>query len=598
MTSWDDLAHVLNGMDAPSPDRESVLELRDVILAGRATYTADAAAPAEVLGSLRSVDRVWITLLAQDPDTTTEQIDTAADVCEQLRVSRGESALPLRYARVEALGHLGLRDDAIEQLRVARLFSFTPADTGAVLATARMHDDYSGIIRTTSAVAERPEADPVGAAHSLGASLLPYLAQGRRVEAEDALASLAALELPAPERLRVLGDQLEYLGLSAQWQRALAVLRHTDLGGCEQASAWSLMNAAVGLALVLREAVRADYGRNALGFSLDWRTPWGALTVTGWDMVARSYDLTTAFVRSLALRFDQRNGNNGVSYRVETRMAAEASGLAARAYGTVTGPVPPDRARLGNRPGLLREVREVLTLARGYGMSSVRGRAISTAETVSASLAQVPDDSDLELVVDLRLAFARLLAALGANERAQRENLDTAALCESQGWTEHTCAALALASHAAQARGDRRSGERSWQECRDQLAHWPAGRISERCTVLTEAVGDPGLSARALAELAALLVQGVEEDPSRAPVVREVVSRASEQLSRSMHPPRGLPEAISAIEERIAPYRRGRGGRRRGRGAHVAETPAEPAEAPIENAAEAPAHGVRASAER
>ena len=35
MTSWDDLAHVLNGMDAPSPDRESVLELRDVILAGR-----------------------------------------------------------------------------------------------------------------------------------------------------------------------------------------------------------------------------------------------------------------------------------------------------------------------------------------------------------------------------------------------------------------------------------------------------------------------------------------------------------------------------------------------------------------------------------
>ena len=81
-------------------------------------------------------------------------------------------------------------------------------------------------------------------------------------------------------------------------------------------------------------------------------------------------------------------------------------------------------------------------------------------------------------------------------------------------------------------------------------------------------------------------------------MVREVVSRASEQLSRSTHPPRGLPEAISAIEERIAPYRRGRGGRRRGRGAHVAETPAEPAEAPIENAAEAPAHGVRASAGR
>ncbi|BDA65463.1 hypothetical protein [Actinomyces capricornis] len=569
MMSWDDLVDALEDMDPRSPSRPSVIALRDALLSVRQAGAGVDRAPAQAARLLAAVDRAWITQLGQDPDTTTEQIEAIAETCEALRSAHGESALPLHYARVELLVSLGLRNDAIEQLRVARLFSFEQPDTGAVLAAARMHDDYSGVIRTATALATRPEADPVGAARTLGASLLPYLAQGRRVEAEDALASLTALDLPTAERLRALGDQLEYLGMSSQWQRALAVLRHTALDGAAQASAWSLMSTAVGLSLVLREAIRADYGRNALGVALDWRTPWGELTLTAWDTVARSYDQATAFVRALAVRFDHRNGNNGVSHRVETQMAAEASRLAARSYGTVTGPVPPDPAQLRNRPALLAQVRELLTLARGYGMDSVRERAMSTAETVSASLAEVSDDADLELVVDLRLAFARLLAVLGANERAERENLDTAALCESQGWVESACAALALASHAAQARGDRTTAEQAWQACLEQLEAWPPGRPGERCSILTEAVGDPGLSARVLVELAAVLTQGVEQDHSRASIVREVLSRASAQLSRSAHPPRGVAGAIASIEERIAPYGRGRGGRRRGGGAPV-----------------------------
>ncbi|WP_244925155.1 hypothetical protein [Actinomyces bowdenii] len=564
MVSWDDLVEALESMDPRCPSRPSTIALRDLLLDGRELYAQADRAPEPASRLLAAVDRAWITQLGQDPGTTTGQIETVAEICEALRRARGESVVPLHYARVELLVCLGLRNDAVEQLRVARLFSFEQPDTGAVLAAARMHDDYSGVIRTATALADRPEADPVGAARTLGASLLPYLAQGRRVEAEDALASLTALDLPIAEHLRALGDHLEYLGMSSQWQRALAVLRHTAVGGAEEASAWGLMGTAVGLSLVLREAIRADYGRNALGVSLDWRTPWGDLMLTAWDTVARSYDLVTAFVRALALRFDDRNGNNGVSLRVETQMAAEASRLAARSYGTVTGPVPPDPAQLRNRPALLAQVRELLTLSRGYGMDSVRERAMSTAETVSASLAEVSDDTDLELIVDLRLAFARLLAALGANERAERENLDTAALCESQGWVETTCAALALASHAAQARGDRATAEQAWEACLEQLAAWPPGRPGERCSILTEAVGDPGLGARVLVELAARLVQGVEQDHSRASIVREVVSRASAQLSRSAHPPRGVARAIATIEERIAPYGRGRGGRRRG----------------------------------
>ena len=41
------------------------------------------------------------------------------------------------------------------------------------------------------------------------------------------------------------------------------------------------------------------------------------------------FHAVTAFARTLAVRFDTRNGNNGVSHRLESRMAAEAAGLLA-----------------------------------------------------------------------------------------------------------------------------------------------------------------------------------------------------------------------------------------------------------------------------
>ena len=228
--------------------------------------------------------------------------------------------------------------------------------------------------------------------------------------------SLLLLEVPPSLRLRVLGDELEYLGLSGQWERGLALMRHSSgLADAGPATAWALLNAAVGASLVLREANRAGYGSNALGSTIGWRTPWGDLKVTGWDPVVRAYDAVTAFVRALAVRFDTRNGNNGVSFWAESRMAAESRSLASRSYGTVTGVVA-DRATLGNQGRLLAQVRELLVLANGYGLDSVHERALVTAETVSQSLAAVTDDSQLETVVDLRIAFCRLLLALGTME--------------------------------------------------------------------------------------------------------------------------------------------------------------------------------------
>ena len=197
--------------------------------------------PDQAAQALATADRAWLVQLGQDPDTSKETLEQAISFCQSLRVAHGHSTLPLRYARVELSAVLGRRDEALEQLREARLFSFGEADSGAVLATARMHDDFSGVISTTTAAPNRTEVDPVGTAQGLGAVLIPYLAHKRLVEAEDVFASLSQLHLPDVAALQSLGDRLEYLGLSSQWQRAIALMRHTHVRGVPEASAWRLL---------------------------------------------------------------------------------------------------------------------------------------------------------------------------------------------------------------------------------------------------------------------------------------------------------------------------------------------------------------------
>ncbi|WP_103064337.1 hypothetical protein [Actinomyces qiguomingii] len=561
MTTWDELAPLIRDAGDPrSPQTQQ--RLYRLIVADPPAGEPSAGAAEEFAGALSAVDRIWLAGLGEDPDRPSDDIDAALASCTAARRGAGLSVLPLRYAQVELCTYYGRSADALENLRVARLFSFDTVDLGATLATARMHDDYSGVIRTTTAVPTRPEADPAGTALRLSAGLLPYLAQHRRVEAEDALASLTLLKAPVPLRLRLLGDELEYLGLSGQWERGLARLRHTDLTG-EESSAWSLLNAAVGTSLVLREANRAGYGANAIGSTLNWPNQWvESPAVTGWDTVVHAYDAVTAFARALAACFDRRNGNNTISYRAESRMAAEAAGLASRSYGTVTGPAVP-APRLTDRRALLAEVDQLLVLARGYGLQSVHERAITTAEVVGQSLAEVVDDSQLEAVVDLRIAFARLLLELGADERAEKEALDTTELCLSQGWVELACASLATAARGTHARADRDATQTHWTRMGELMDTWPMGRLGERIGTLVEAVGNPETSALALIALAERMAEGVSEDHTRASAAREACKRCREQLERSKTPPPGVTDRILAVEQTIAPYGRGRGGRHR-----------------------------------
>lgn len=574
MTAWDELADLLaDPGDVCSPAGQT--RLYDALVISPSGDEPQGERAARLAAALATVDRAWLAGLGEDPVRSREDIDRAVDRCSRLRAAGGRSILPLRYARVELCTFFGERTDALEQLRVARLFSFDGVDVGAALAAARMHDDFSGIIRTTSGVARRPEADPVGTARKLAASLLPLLAQRRRVEAEDVFMSLHWLEVPGSLRARVWGDELEYLGLSGQWERGLALLRHTDLTGAgEELTAWGMLSTAIGASLVLREANRAGYGSNALGSSISWSTSWGAsLSVTGWDTVVHAYDAVTAFARAIGVRFDKRNGNNGVSYRVESRMAGEAAGLAGRSYGTVTGTAV-DEDRLDKRGALLAEVDELLVLARGYGLSSVHERAMRTAETVSRSLELATDDTQLESVVDLRIAFARLLLALGAVERAERESLDTAELCLSQGWIELACASLATAARAADARGDHETARNHWLRVRGQMGDWGTSRISQRLTVLTDAIADPETSCLALTLLAEVTAETVAAEPARASAAKEACRRGRAELDRCKSAPGGLVDRIAAVEWAIAPYGRGRSGRRRTGGDETMATPA------------------------
>ena len=165
MTTWDELTGLFaDPVDVRSPVVQA--GLYDALLHASPEQAPTGESAKRLAAALAEFDRDWLAALGEDPTRSREEIDRAVERCSRLRAAGGRSALPLRYARVELCTFFGERADALEQLRVARLFSFDDADTGATLATARMHDDFSGVIRTTSGVPTAPRpirrAPPAG----------------------------------------------------------------------------------------------------------------------------------------------------------------------------------------------------------------------------------------------------------------------------------------------------------------------------------------------------------------------------------------------------------------------------------------------------
>ncbi|WP_229657911.1 hypothetical protein [Actinomyces gaoshouyii] len=579
--SWSDDSEALSGIEEPRSPSGASAFLAAVTSAFDGPDPTDPGSREELrrcgLGeALAAVDRAALVALAEDPRLSRDEIEAAISHCIGIRRAAGASELPTRYARIEMCAALGRPAEALGELREARLFSMGDIDPRVTLAAAAFNDDFSGVIRTASCAALRKIADPSAAAEGLSLSLLPYLAQDRRVEGEDALAALDTLQIPGWQRLRVLGRRLEYMALAGQWERAMAVIRHTDLKDGLQSTAWTLMNTAARMALVLREAVSVGHGHDALGAAVQLRCELGPeLALTGWDTVAHAWDMTTAFARVLARIFDERNGGNGVSERIETRMAAEASSLRNRSHGTMTGGFGVQVETVANRAALIQETRELLVLARGYGLGAVRERAMRTAEMVSDSLAAGIDETQLEVIIELRVLFARLLLALGATERAEGEALRTAELCLAQGWQEIACASYATAGRAAFERDEVRAAREHANQVRAILSDWGTSRMSERLTVLVEAIGDPTGSVLLLTDLAERTCRNIEEDGTLAAPTRETCRKARFELGRVGRAPEGVEARLSAVEERIAPYVRGRGGRHRAAGS--ADTDGSPA---------------------
>ncbi|BAW93036.1 hypothetical protein CHIBA101_1173 [Actinomyces sp. Chiba101] len=570
--SWSDDSEALRGIEEPRSPAGAAAFLTAMTSAFDGSDPTDPGRREELRRSglgeaLAEVDRDALVALAEDPRLSRDEIEAAISHCIGVRRAAGASEAPTRYARIEMCAALGQRAEALSELREARLFAMGDIDPRVTLAAATFNDDFSGVIRTASSATLRKIADPSAAAEGLSSSLLPYLAQGRRVEGEDALATLDTLETPGWQRLRVLGRRLEYMALAGQWERAMAVMRHTDLKNGSQSTAWTLMNTAACMALVLREAVRAGYGQNALGAAVQLRSELGPeLALTGWDTVAHAYDMATTFARVLARIFDERNGGNGVSERIETRMAAEASSLRNRSYGTMTGGFGMQAETAANRATLVQETQELLVLARGYGLGAVRERAMRTAEMVSDSLAAGIDETQLEVIIELRVVFARLLLALGATERAEGEALRTAELCLSQGWQEIACASYVTAGRAASERHEASSAREHANRVSDILGDWGTSRMSERLTVLVEAIGDHASSVLLLTDLAERTCQNVEQDNTLAAPTREACRKARSELGKVGRAPEGVEARLTAVEERIAPYGRGRGGRHRAAG--------------------------------
>ncbi|WP_250739130.1 hypothetical protein, partial [Actinomyces sp. 186855] len=387
----------------------------------------------------------------------------------------------------------------------------------------------------------------------LSGVLLAHLAQGQRVEAEDALMRLTLSDVPGVLAARVRGDVTGYLALSGQWQRGLALLRHAAPPEPAAATPWSVLQQAVGTGQLLAEAVRHGHGAQALGVDILLAGAGQQLKVSSWDTLGHAHEDVTAFARALAASFDMRNGSTGVGSRVERRLSATAGALGPRAYGTVTAAVA-DRRVLANQARLLARTREVLVTASGYGVDSVREQAMTTAEEVSQSLALVVDESQLETVVELRLAFARLLVLLGAGERAARECEGTTELCLSQGWMELALASTAIGADAARDCGSTARSERAWEQAAGLVRSWGVPRTRERLTVLADAIGSAATGARAMTLIAEHLTRLLTDEPAEAAsdAAQEALSRARAQLVRSREPDTGLSARLEAVAASLA----------------------------------------------
>ena len=85
------------------------------------------------------------------------------------------------------------------------------------------------------------------------------------------------------------------------------------------------------------------------------------------------------------------------------------------------------------------------------------------------------------------------------------------------------------------------------------MGDWGTSRISQRLTVLTDAIADPETSCFALTLLAEVTAETVAAEPARASAAKEACRRGRAELDRCKSAPGGLVDRIAAVEWAIAP---------------------------------------------
>ena len=271
-----------------------------------------------------------VPVAADNPGMPAARLRELVSDMEEFHRARGGSMRAVHAARHHVARMLGLEEEAQAELAAWRAAPRDPAseregcDSMPQVVWASLHEDWQTAV-AAAVPALRGDIDDSAQPHRLcGAALVALLASGRPRAAWRAHVSSYRSLRTDTLALDYLPDHLEYLALSGRVGRGLKVLREFGrrIGGA--GSARTLMRLLLGMALVLREAVRAGRGEEPLGFAVPVESVWcPGPGIPASTPLREARELAAGWARAVAARYDRRNGNAVVSDRLERRLNRE-----------------------------------------------------------------------------------------------------------------------------------------------------------------------------------------------------------------------------------------------------------------------------------
>ena len=272
----------------------------------------------------RTYERV-VPVAADNPAVSIAQLGELEAGLKRFSRLLGGSTHATHGGLLHAAIMLGLEEDAAGELAAWRS---TARDAGRedhdplpVIEWASIHEDWETAVAAAEPVlGEREDDDRLYAVQS--EALLPLLASGRSHEAWNVHARSYRMLRDRPNVMGYLGKHLEYLALSGRGARSLRLMRAYAGRIDEAQSARVLMDLLAGAVLALRESERDGRGDEPLDADIPSTTAWFPGPEIDPDMPLHAVRvLIEGWVRSIAARYDARNGNTAVSARLDVGLA-------------------------------------------------------------------------------------------------------------------------------------------------------------------------------------------------------------------------------------------------------------------------------------